>query len=169
MNNPILIFSLIFGLGQAFAQELKFESEAEYFKKTYGKDKKTLIKETLTLNSEEESAFWPIFEEYEKSREEFSKSRWKLLRQYNEQYKEIDDAIADRWMDTIFYFRNNHLDLLEDYITKTQEILESKKAFLLYELESSFRAGTRRYLFSEAMFLGEGDVKKKSNQKKTFD
>ena len=167
----ILLFTLIAFLGSSIpgiSQDLKYDSEAEYLKKTYGKEKRKMVESFLKLSDEEATKFWPIYDEYEKSRADFGERRWKLLNQYNEQYRQVENFLADRWLDTIFNYRNEYLDRMEVFVYMVEAELGPKRALEVYELESYIRAGTRRYLANNAAFLGEGELKKETmgNHKK---
>ncbi len=157
----ISIFALIAFSFAGISQDLKYKTEAEYLKKTYGKDKKELLEGYLELDEQQGKIFWPLYEEYEAKRKKLGEARWEKFQIFNETHDAIDDPIADRWLDTVFVFRQQYLSLLEDFSINVQSKLGSMVAMQTYEFEAYIRAGTRKYLTERAAFVGEGFVKKK--------
>ncbi len=159
----ILISSIILVsyISIGYGQNIKFGSEQEYLKKTYGEDKKVLIENFLDLNAEEGSAFWPIYDKYETKRSQFGERRWKRLIEYNKEYQGINDAIADRWMDSIFHFNSVYLELLEGFTNEVKNAIGPLRALQVYEFEAYLQVGTRKYIIDHAAFVKAGYIKKK--------
>ena len=143
------------------AQEVKYKSESEYLQKTYKKDKKELLGNFLKLNKEEGEKFWPIYEAYENKRSKYAEHRWQKLMSYDEQFPEINDALADRWLDSVFVLKMEYIKLVENFTRETEVALGPIRALQAYEFEGYIMAGTRKYLVDHAAFAGEGFVKKK--------
>ena len=96
------------------AMYVKAESndpELDYIKKTYSKDKKTIVGEYLNLNVQDSAKFWPLYSVYEASREKIAQARINLINSYVGGYNTLTPADIDKLVKSSFDI-NTSLDKL---------------------------------------------------------
>ncbi len=144
MNRPsLLLLLLLFVLpsflphnGQALAQDSRME--------VIESRRIAFLTERMSLTPEEARAFWPLYNEYNKNRDELSNShrnKWpdaKVASMSNEE--------AGRYAEDLVLHMERSATIKREYHEKLKRILPAKKIALLYEAERDFN----RMLFQEA-------------------
>jgi hypothetical protein len=101
------------------------------------------ITQKLDLSPEEAQKFWPVYNEFQKKREELQKKH----RQENKSAKDNIDSLSDKQVEALvdgeMVFRQKNLDLEKEYHSKFKSVLPIKKVARLYKAEEQF---TRRLL-----------------------
>src|SRR5829696_128074 len=72
------------------------DPELDYIKKTYSKEKKTIVDEYMALDVQQGAKFWPVYASYEARREKLALARVKLVEEYIEYADGISAAQADK-------------------------------------------------------------------------
>jgi hypothetical protein len=70
------------------------DPELDYIKKTYSKDKKTIVGEYMNLNMQDSAKFWPLYGAYEASRQQIATVRINLIKLNLDYYGKIKNAIG---------------------------------------------------------------------------
>src|SRR5450755_4275786 len=70
------------------------DPELDYIKKTYSKDKKSIVDEYMNLNVQEGGKFWPIYADYEANREKIAAARIDLINQYTHKYSTFTSVLT---------------------------------------------------------------------------
>jgi hypothetical protein len=155
MKNSLTLSLFSFFAFVGFSQGQTYQSEEEYMIKTYGKEKKEIMGAYLKLSNEEAEKFWPLYEQYEGERSAMAEERWEWLKKYIQEYKTVNDAIADRWLDQVFESKRQYSEHLKENTRRIQANVGAKRALQFYELESYFRVGVRDRIYNELPFVGE--------------
>jgi hypothetical protein len=78
------------------------DPESDYVKKTYSKDKKTIVDEYMSLNVQDGGKFWPLYAEYEAKREKIAAARIDVINKYVNGYNTMTPEIADKLVKSSF-------------------------------------------------------------------
>ncbi len=99
------------------------------------------INNRLELTPESAKVFWPLFNEFEKKKNE-------LNREYNKQkrvliseegIRDISEENASKMLNIYMAQKQAELDLEKTYLSKFQEILPSTKVWMVLRFDSEFR------------------------------
>jgi len=58
-------------------------------------EKNDIITHTMAFTDQESAAFWPIYRDYARDQQVIGDGRWKLIKDYADNYDTLDDAKAD--------------------------------------------------------------------------
>ena len=95
----------------------------------------------LDLDTDQAKLFWPIFNEYEKEKEELTKS-------YNQQKRQLvakdglanmSDEDANKMLDIYIEQKTAQLELEKKYLVRYKEVLNPRQTWALVRFESDFR------------------------------
>lgn len=97
------------------------------------------ITEHLELTPEEAEKFWPIYNEYEKKRDEAAKGIFERFNPDKEEPLELSDEDADKLIQQRFAEEQTLFDLKKEYYIKYKEVLTASRILKLYETENRFK------------------------------
>src|SRR5215207_4765339 len=72
------------------------DPELDYIKKSYSKEKKTIVDEYMALDVQQGAKFWPVYASYEARREKLALARVKLIDEYIGYADNISAVQADK-------------------------------------------------------------------------
>ena len=104
-------------------------------------EKKMLVKDYLQLSDKESSAFWPLYDEYEKlliTRFERYKA---LIKTYMQEHENLSDKKAKEMTTTLMDIQADYLKNKHTYIKKFSEKVPPKRVFQYFVLEDQIEAG----------------------------
>lgn len=128
-----LTISILFSV--VFAKAQTGDPELDYIKKTYSKDKKTIVDEYMNLNAQDAGKFWPLYAEYEAKREKIAASRIDLITQYVNGYSTLTPEIADKLIKSSFDNTISLDKLNADYYEKIKKSIGAISAGKYMQLE----------------------------------
>jgi len=120
----------------AFAQE----TTQQINKAAIEAQKKAIVANNLPLTDEEEKAFWPVYEEYQKALEAQMKEEGQLIESYAEAYGNLDDAKAKELLDGWMKNQESAVQLRQDYLPKFEKVLPATKVIRYYQIENKIDA-----------------------------
>ena len=156
-KGTLILFSIVL-LGMAFGQSLKAQSnneEVDLFQSLFGMEKKAIVAEFLGI--ENNNPFWALYDEYETKRKELGKKRIQALKDYAENYNNLDDAKYDEVIATMISLRNSTDKLTDNYYKKVKKVSGSKIAAQFFQLEGFFLTQIRASIMEEIPYIGEFD------------
>ncbi len=95
--------------------------------------------EKLELTPEEAEKFWPLFNEFEKNREELIRNSRMRSREFSLQAEELSDQEAEEIINQHIETRKKELQLDIEFHNELKKILPPKKIMQLYITEVQFR------------------------------
>jgi hypothetical protein len=128
-----LAVAILFMLGYVKAQT--DDPELDYIKKTYSKDKKTIIGEYMSLNMQDSLKFWPVYADYETNREKVATARINLINQYVNGYSTLTPETADKLVRSSFDNTISLDKLNSDYYDKMKKAVGAINAAKYMQLE----------------------------------
>lgn len=101
--------------------------------------KVAFITEKLDLSSDEAQKFWPVYNEYDKAREELMKNRKGLMKCVKDDSKVLSDKEAEELADNFIKHETDEAKLMQDYHAKFKKVLSPQKLIKLYQAERQFK------------------------------
>jgi Spy/CpxP family protein refolding chaperone len=92
----------------------------------------------LDLTPEEAQKFWPVYNEFQKKREELHKKHREEEKQMRSKIDSLSDKQVEAMVDAEMAFRQKNLDLEKEYHAKFKSVLPIKKVAKLYRAEEQF-------------------------------
>ena len=152
----IILSIVLFGIicGQSLKAQTNKE-EVDLFQSLFGMEKKAIVAEFLGI--ENDNPFWTIYDEYETKRKELGKDRIQALKDYAENYNNLDDAKYDQVIAKMISLRKSTDKLMDDYYKKVKKVSGSKIAAQFFQLEGFFLSQIRASIMEEIPYIGEFD------------
>jgi len=90
---------------------------------------KMVVSEVMDdLTEDEETAFWRVYDKYEREVIKMSRVRTDLIRQFAENYFDMDDDLADYLATQSLHLQVKRTNLRKDYYRKFRHAVGAKKA-----------------------------------------
>lgn len=109
------------------------------------------LTQKLDLSPEEAQKFWPVYNEFQKKREEIHKKRREEVKSAKENFDSLSDKQVEKIVDDEMAFRQKNLDLEKEYHSKFKSVLPIKKVAKLYHAEDMFA----RHLLDQISEMGK--------------
>lgn len=151
-----LIFTLLIGtltVG-AYAQGT---NELEMFKSVFSVEKKAMLMDFLKLSDEEATAFWPIYEEYQKELNGLADRRIALITEYVNNYGAITAEEADAMMKESSDIIIKREKLRAKYYEKVKKATNSIRAAQFVQFERFVQNAIDSELNDNLPLIGELD------------
>ena len=129
----LLVVAIVFSLNTQAQEDnsyLKFEKDA-----LQGVNKKHIVKSSLTLTQEEESVFWPLYNEYNEKMNALQNDKLELALKYNDNYGELTEGDVMDIMDNVIKIKKQLLDLEKKYYKKMINIMSPVKVVNYFKVE----------------------------------
>jgi hypothetical protein len=152
MKKILLIAALFISL-TGFAQSNK--EDVELIQSLYGKEKKAIVADFITLEGAQKDAFWKLYDEYETQRKALGQERVKLLERYASSYATLDDVTTDKLMKDMIALGGKTDKLIESYYGKMKKASGVKAAAQFAQIESYFLSVIRASIFESIPLIGE--------------
>ena len=121
------------------------KSEIESLRQKVAADKKLVIAKNLSLNAPEETAFWPLYEEYQKDLKSIDDRLSKLIKSYAEAYGKggIADPTAKSLLADTISIEEAELKARKSVVAKMEKVLPASRVARYIQLENKIRAIVR--------------------------
>ena len=147
-----ILFLLLFLTNLLNAQKNEIRSEKiDAYKKIYLTDK-------LNLNSENESKFWVVYNNYQDSLRVVYRTKRLKYRKMNLDSSNISDLEHEQFIDDFLDYEKKKIDLRAKLISDLKEFMTLKKTVYLFRIEDDFRKEMMKKIISSK----EGKFKIKS-------
>ena len=147
-----ILFLLLFLTNLLNAQKKEIRSEKiDAYKKIYLTDK-------LNLNSENESKFWVVYNNYQDSLRVVYRTKRLKYRKMNLDSSNISDLEHEQFIDDFLDYEKKKIDLRAKLISDLKEFMTLKKTVYLFRIEDDFRKEMMKKIISSK----EGKFKIKS-------
>lgn len=142
MKRLLLLVMLCLSLGNISAQdpkpEMKQKKTAEQRQQEFDEMKVRLIAyytAEIGLTPEEAEAFWPIFDDLQKSRWKINHERYKLIRPRRSNEAPVD---VERFNKRILELKQDEYKVLEMFHEEMSKVLSAEKIYKFYCAEEKF-------------------------------
>jgi hypothetical protein len=138
------------------------DPELDYIKKTYAKDKKTIVAEYMNLGMQDSVKFWPLYTEYEAKRETLASARIDLINQYVNGYSTLTPEIADKLVKSSFDNTISLDKLNADYYDKIKKAVGAINSAKYMQLEIYLQTMWKAVIQSNIPLVGAVDKSKQN-------
>jgi vacuolar-type H+-ATPase subunit I/STV1 len=152
-----LLLSLILGLfiTPIFAQEI--QDDIKIIQTLYGKEKRDLVGQYLSLTPEELAKFAPLYDAYEMERKEIGKQRIQVISEYVNSYGTADDKKIDELTMKVIKINQESDKLTAKYYAKVKKAVGSKNAAKFFQIESYLAMSIKMSIWDNIPFIDELD------------
>ncbi len=131
------------------------KDEVALYQTMYGMEKRALIEEAMSLNEANKSAFWTVYEEFEKERRTIGEERINLIKNYAENFKAADDAKLDEIAKGALANESKFTKLESTYYEKMKKATNAATSFRWLQVERYLNTSIRMAIQDELPFLPE--------------
>jgi hypothetical protein len=126
----------------------------------FGKAKKDLVSQYMTIPAEKKDAFWKVYDEYEAERAELGRERIKLIEDYANAYTTLDDKTSDALMNRKMKWLGSYGRMQKKYYGSISKVIGSAQASKFFQLEDYIENNIRLSIQESIPFIGELDKSK---------
>jgi len=126
----------------------------------FGKDKKALVSQYMTIPEAQKAKFWALYDEYEDKRKELGRERIALIEDYAKKYTSLDDKGATELMTKKLAWADKYTKFQQAYFPKFTAAIGGKQAAKLLQLEDYLENNIRLYIQDEIPFIDQLDKTK---------
>ena len=142
-----------------FAQSNK--EDIELIQSMYGKEKKAIVSEYMTLNAEQGAKFWSLYDAYENDRKILGAERLNLLEGYTNNYASLDDKQALDITSKLIGLNGRYIKFQQKYLKKFSGAIGGLQTAKFFQLENYLETAIRLTLQDELPSIGELDKERK--------
>ncbi|WP_420580321.1 hypothetical protein [Reichenbachiella sp.] len=153
MKSAILI--LLAMLTSLSTQAQQVNEENDVFRSTFGKARKTVVKELIPLDKMKGESFNKIYDEYASVQKNLAKEKYALLNNYVESYYDIDNEKAGTLMKKALSIRKQETKMMTKYYKKMSKACGAKVAAQFYQIENYFNSTIALVITENLPFIGE--------------
>jgi hypothetical protein len=110
-------------------------------------DKKLLVATNMDLTEQEATAFWPLYESYQKEFADLNGRLKGVIERYAEAYNQGDGTVSDDLarglLDDVLDIEAAELDLKKSYRPKFEKALPAAKVARYYQIENKIRSALK--------------------------
>jgi len=147
-----LTILLVFILSGIALNAQTTNEEIDYIQAIFGMEKRTAVKEFITLKASEEAAFWMNYDEFEIKRKVYGKERIELLDKFAQKYDTMSEQESEVWMKSVMELRDKNEKLIAKYYKKMAKECSPIVAMQFYQIESYILAGIRFQILENVPF-----------------
>jgi hypothetical protein len=157
-----IILSVVILCSFSYLKAQSSDPEMDYIKKAYSKDKKTLVDQYMNLNVQDGGKFWPVYADYEASREKLATARINLINQYVNNYDSLTPDQIDKLIKTSFDNTISLDKLNSDYYDKYKKAVGAVNAAKYMQLEIYLQTMWKAVVQSNIPLIGQLDKTKQN-------
>jgi hypothetical protein len=154
MKKMILLFAGLFLFAFATFSQNK-EGEIELLQQYFGVEKTSLIQDYMKFTPKQDSAFWPVYKEFEKERLSLGKQRIKLVEEYMKNIEKLSDSKATSMVDKSNSIEIAFKNLQKKYFSRMSKAIGPIKAAQWYQFENYLNNVINLSIQESIPFVGE--------------
>jgi hypothetical protein len=137
-------------VGQTAVAQEQAADNMEIVREKIRADKKLLVAANMELSEQEASAFWPVYESYQKDLAVLNQRTLKAIESYAAAYNAgtVPDATAKTLLDEVLAIEDAEVALRKSYVPKFSKVLPAAKVARYYQIEQKIRAAIKYELAS---------------------
>jgi hypothetical protein len=126
----------------------------------FGKAKKDLVSQYMTIPADKSAAFWKTYDEYEAARTALGRERIALVESYANAYLNLDDKVAAELANKKFKWQSGYAKMQKKYYNSFAKVVGATQASKLMQLEDYLENNIRLSIQESIPFIGEMDKSK---------
>ncbi|HKA54508.1 MAG TPA: hypothetical protein VKJ47_12690 [Candidatus Binatia bacterium] len=116
------------------------EAPKEITPETARTEKKQIVSHNLPLTAQEAKRFWPVYEDYQKARQDLDERMRRLLADYALHQQDLSDEKAEQLVNDLMALDEERAKLPRSYLAKFTQVLPIKKVARYYQIERKLDA-----------------------------
>ena len=157
-----LMLSIAVMFTTMFVKAQSGDPELDYIRKTYSRDKKTIVADYMNLNMMDSAKFWPLYTEYEGKRQTLASARFDLINQYVSGYSTLTPDAADKLVKSSFDNTISLDKLNADYYDKIKKAIGAINSAKYMQLEIYLQTMWKAVVQSNIPLIGAVDKSKQN-------
>lgn len=153
MKKLHIILALII-TSYSFSQSMRKE-EIDIIQSVFGKEKKELIHQYISVAPEKANEFWKIYDEYETERKTLGQNKIKIINEYATNYETLSNEKADELVKSTLKNNIDYEKLNEKYYIKYKKVIGALQAAKFIQLESFIQLKIKNAIMNSIPFIGE--------------
>jgi hypothetical protein len=137
MKKLFLVMVVLFAGSYLFSQTMDDYMEVQ--REALKTEKKAIVAEAMQLTDAESEVFWPLYNEYNNKMYTFNTDRYKLVKQFAENYELMSNENAIELWQSAMKNEQELLNLQKQYFKKFQKILPGRKVMRYFQVENKIR------------------------------
>jgi ATP-dependent protease HslVU (ClpYQ) ATPase subunit len=126
----------------------------------FGKAKKDLVSQYMTIPADKSEAFWKMYDEYESARTALGRERFALIENYANAYVTMDDKVAAELTNRKFKWLADYVKMQKKYFSSFAKVVGNTQASKLMQLEDYLENNIRLSIQESIPFIDELDKSK---------
>ncbi len=98
--------------------------------------KEDVLRHTMLFSDAEDKAFWPVYTDYAKEQKTVADSRLALIKDYAQNYDNIDNGKARSMTQQLFDIEDQMQALRKKYFPKFEQAIGAKRAAKFYQVDN---------------------------------
>jgi len=135
------------------------EGDIQILQQYFGAEKAVLLKDYMKFTPKQDSAFWPVYNAYEKERLSLGKQRIKLIDEYMKSIEKITDSKATSLVDKGNSIEIGFKNLQKRYFASMSKAVGPIKAAQWYQFENYLNNVINLSIQESIPFIGEMEKK----------
>jgi hypothetical protein len=152
MKKITLFIASLFFLTASFAQEVSSE-EIAMVQELFGAEKRVIIEENIDLTGVNSDAFWKLYDEYERERQDLGKAKLELLQKYTTKKGALTNAQAKDLMAEAVPLRTAEDKLILNFTKRIEKATNALVSTQFYQIEHYISDGIRFSILNEIDFI----------------
>jgi len=145
MIRLIAVIALAAGLAAPAMAQNAATTDMEILRQKIKADKKLVVSQNLNLTDAESTAFWPVYDAYQKDLQQINQRLTTAIRAYSDAYNKgpITNDVAKKLLDESLAIEDAEVKLKSGFVPKILATLPATKAVRYIQIENKIRAAVR--------------------------
>lgn len=152
MKKLTLLIAALFAFNASFAQD-EMTEEIELMQELFGTEKKAIIEQNVDLTGVNADAFWKLYSDYEKDRQEIGKTKLELLQKYTTKKGSLTNQQAKDLMAEAVPLRTAEDKLILNYTKRIEKATNALVSVQFYQIEHYISDGMRFAILNNIDFI----------------
>jgi hypothetical protein len=102
--------------------------------------RKATVGANMNLTASEATAFWPVYDSYERAMDSIEDRHVRELKDFAAKYNNLSDADAKRKLDEVMAIQQARLDVQKRFIPQFQAVIPPVKVTRFYQIDNKIQA-----------------------------
>ena len=152
MKKLTLLIAALFAFNVSYAQDDVTE-EIDLMQELFGTEKKAIIEQNIDLSGVNADAFWSLYTDYEKDRQEIGKAKLELLQRYTMKKGSLTNQQAKDLMAEAVPLRTSEDKLILNYTKRIEKATNALVSTQFYQIEHYISDGIRFAILNNIDFI----------------
>lgn len=145
----VSIFLLLTAIASPVMAQTALDDQIALARQSAQTDRKVILLANMNFSSEESEQFWPKWEEYRAAAAANGDRKLALIKEFAENYENMNNQIADEVMSDYFSIKMQELVILQNFAKRLTHFMPATKVMRIIQIESKLDAAITMQLASE--------------------